>query len=317
MTQTKKTRKLGYVNASKIHPSRLLPKREFDAELVESIRRDGIQHPIIVRPSLYEGKIFEIIDGHLRRKSVPDDQKVLVDVRYDVDDTDVFKISEATFKRKPRTTYERSLFYSSWVKTVEATSGSRGAQKKVANETNLSQAEMSHYLSISRLFERLQPQNISERNFNALKNQGVNKLYALAKVKDELAMLEVASKMAENPNMTLEELKTLIKEQTSPERAIERLAEEGIEEEESESNRIDQLTKATKELEAALDKAGESLRVFKSRIAGDPRRFLSPDVSKRIRRILNALKKIEKEANRIIHARGSGKKGHSDRQAGL
>jgi len=314
MTEAKKKRGFGFVEASRLNPSRLLPKRESDAKLEESIRRDGIQQPIIVRPSPYESNQYEIIDGHLRRKSVQDDQKVLVYVRYDVDDVEVFKLSEATFKRKPRTTYERSLFYSGWVKTVEATSGSRGAQKKVATEANLSQAEVSHYLSIAKLFERLQSQNIPEENFNALKNQGVNKLYALAKVEDDSAMLEVAAEMAENPNMTLKELKALIEEQTSPERAIERLAEEGLEEEESESNRIDQLTNATKELEAALDKAGEALKVFKSRIAGDPRKFLSPDVLKRTRRMLNALKKIEKEANRIL---SSGKKGHSDRQAVL
>jgi len=245
--------------------------------------------------------MYEIIDGHLRYESVQENQKVLIDVRYDVDNTEVFKLSEATFKRKPRNTYERSLFYSSWVKTVEATSRSRGAQKKVATKANLSQAEVSHYLSIARLFERLQSRNIPEENFNALKNQGVNKLYALAKVEDDSATLEVAAEMAENPNMTLEELKTLIKEQTSPERMIERLAEEDYEEE-SESNKIDQLTNVTQELEVALDKAGEVLKVFTSRIVGNPDRFLAPSVFKRIMRLLNALEKIEKEANRIIRS---------------
>jgi len=303
MMQTKKTRKLGYVNANRIHPSKLLPKREFDAELVESIRRDGIQHPIIVRPSTHKSGMYEIIDGHLRYESVQENQKVLIDVRYDVDNTEVFKLSEATFKRKPRTTYERSLFYSGWVKTVEATSGSRGAQKKVATEANLSQAEVSHYLSINRLFKRLQLRNIPEEYFNALKNQGVNKLYALAKVEDDSAVLEVAAEMAENPNMTLEELKTLIKEQTSPERTIERLAEEDYEEEsETFVNKTNQLTNVTQELEVALDKTGEVLKVFTSRIAGNPDRFLSPSIFKRIMRLLNALKKIEKEANRIIRS---------------
>ena len=299
MTGVKKSRKFYFVEARRIHPSRVLPRREFDAELVESIRRDGIQQPIIVRPSPHESGMYEIIDGRLRYKSVQDDQKVLVDVRYGVDDADVFKISEATFKRRPRNTYERSLFYSSWVKTVEATSGSRGAQTKVSREANLSQSEVSHYLSISRLFERLQLQNIPERSFNALKNQGVNKLYALAKAKDELALLEIVAKMAENPNRTLEELRRLIKEHTSPMRAIERLAEEDYEEE-SESDKIDQLTNATQELEVALDKARETLTVFASKIVGNPSRFIYPDIFKRIRRMLNALKKIEKEANRII-----------------
>jgi len=302
---TKETRKLGYINAGKIHPSTLLPKREFDAELVESIRRDGVQHPIIVRPSPHQNGQYEIIDGHMRYESVQQNQNVLVDVRYDVDNTEVFKLSEATFKRKPRTTYERSLFYSSWLKTIEATSGGRGAQKKVATEANLSPAEVSHYLLINGLFKRLQAKSIPEGNFNALKNQGVNKLYALAKVEDDSAMLEIAAEMAETPNMKLEELKTLIKEQTSPERMIQRIAEEEYteeNEEESESNTIDQLTNAMKELEDALDKTGEVVKVFTSRIAGNPDRFLSPSVFKKIRRLLNALKKIEKEANRIIRS---------------
>ena len=305
MADVKKNRKLGFVEAKRICPSKLLPRREPDSEFVESIRRDSIQQPIIVRPSPYESKMFEIIDGHFRYESAQEAQKVLVDVRNGVEDTEVFKISEATFKRKLRTTYERSLFYSQWVKTVEATSGRRGAQKKVANQTGFSQAEMSHYLSIARLFERLRLQNIPERNFNALKNQGVNKLYALAKVKDDSAMLEIVAKMAETPEMKLVELRTLIKGQTSPERMTQRIAEEEYTEEkdeESESKTIDQLTNATKELEDALDKTGEVVKVFTSRIAGNPDRFLSPSVFKRIRRLLNALKKIEKETNRIIRS---------------
>ena len=134
MTEVKKKRKFGFVEASRIHPSRLLPGRESDDQLVDSIRRDGIQQPIIVRPSPHEKGMYEIIDGHLRYETIQKGQKVLVDVRYGANDAGVFKISEATFKRKPRTTYERSLFYSRWVKTLESTSQSPGAQRKVAKE---------------------------------------------------------------------------------------------------------------------------------------------------------------------------------------
>jgi len=283
-----------------LHPSKVLPKRDFSSELVESIRLDGVQQPIIVRPSHKSG-MFEIIDGHLRHKSIPADQKVLVDVRYDLEDTQVFKISDATFKRKSRSTYERALFYCSWVRAVEAKYGNRGAQIKMAKMANLSQGEVSHYLSISRFFEKLLAHNITERIFNALKNQGVNKLYAIAKVEDKSAMLEVAEKMAENPNMTLKELKDIIEEQTSPMRAIERLVEED-DEEESESTRVSQLTDAAQELEVALNRAREGLTSFTSKLVANPHRFLSPDVFKRIRTMLNALKKIEKEAARIIRS---------------
>jgi len=231
MKQEAKTRKLAYAKVTRVHPSRLLPKREFDAKLVESMKRDGIQQPIIVRPSPQKSGMFEIIDGHIRYESVQENQTVLVDIRYGLDDVAIFSISETTFRRKPRNTYERAQFYKGWVKTVEAKHGSRGAQAKVANMANISEAEVSHYLSINRLFDRLRSQNIPETNFDALKNQGVNKLYALAKVEDKSTMLEVAAKMAENANMPLEELKDLIEEQTSPMREIQELLEDDEEDE--------------------------------------------------------------------------------------
>jgi len=217
-----------YVEAAKLHPSTILPKREVDKQLEESVNREGIQLPIIVRPSPHEDDKYEIIDGHGRHESIQSNRKVLVDVRYGLDDEGVFRISEATFKRKPRTTYERAFFYNNWVKTQPE---SQGAQKRVAKMANLSEAEVSHYLSISRLFIRLGSHSITMSIFNALKNQGVNKLYALAKVEDESAMLEVAAKMAENANMPLEELKDLIEERTSPMREIQELLEDDEEDE--------------------------------------------------------------------------------------
>jgi len=297
MNSNKENSRFAFVVAKNVHPSRILPTRGFDPELAASIRRDSVQQPLIVRPLPSEKGMYEIIDGYLRYKSVQADQKVLVLVRYDVTDVDVFKISEATFKRKPRNTYERAQFYKGWVKTVEAKHGSRGAQAKVASMANISEAGVSHYLSINRLFERLQSQNISERIFGALKNQSVNKLYALAKVEDNSAILEIAAKMAET-DMSLNELMDLIEEQTSPLRA---LIEED-EEAESESTGIDDLTSAAQELEVALDKAREVLMVFTSRIVVNPRRYVSPGIFKRIRTMLKALKKIEKEANRIIRS---------------
>lgn len=297
MRTNKEKPKVAFVEARRIHPSKLLPTRELDPKLEESIRKYGIQQPLIVRRSPHKKGMYEIIDGHLRHKSVKGNKKMLVVVRYDISDADVFKISEATFKRKQRNTYERAQFYKGWVKTVEAKHGSRGAQAKVASMANISEAGVSHYLSINRLFERLQSQNISERIFDALQNQSVNKLYALAKVKDNSAILEIAAKMVET-DMSLNELMDLIEEQTSPLRA---LIEED-EEAESESTEIGDLTSAAQELEVALDKAREVLMVFTSRIVVNPRRYVSPGIFKRIRTMLKALKKIEKEANRIIRS---------------
>jgi ParB/RepB/Spo0J family partition protein len=300
MTELPKSRKFMVVDTNKIHPSRLLPKRDPDPKLVETVKRDGIQQPIIVRPSPYEGSMYEIIDGHIRCIALHGDQKVLVDVRFNVDDAEAFRISEATFKRKPRNTYERALFYNSWVKTVEAKHGSRGAQAKVGQEANLSQAEVSQYLSICKLFERLQSDSVSEEIFNALKNQSVNKLYALSNVEDEKTLLEVATKMAERPKMKLKELKDLIEEQSPPEPMLEDLVEDKEEEKEIENYRMDQLKNAAQELEGTVGKTNRTLTALKSTITDNPRMFLFPDVFKTISRMLNALRRIDREANHII-----------------
>ena len=306
MKEKPKTRKLAYVNAGRIHPSKVLPKREFDAKLVESMKRDCIQQPIIVRPSPQKSSMFEIIDGHIRYESVQENQIVLVDIRYGLDDVAIFSISETTFRRKPRNTYERAQFYKGWVKTVEAKHGSRGAQSKVANMANISEPEVSHYLSINRLFDRLRSQNIPETNFNALKNQGVNKLYALSKVDQKEALLDIAAKMAENPNMTLEELKELIREQTSALREILRLTEE--DEEENESTEIDQLTDAAEKFGVTFNNARKVLTVFTSRIVSNPNIFLYSGIPKKIEAMVKALKKIEKDANLILSSARASKK---------
>lgn len=296
-------RKLMYVEAAKLHPSTILPKREVDKQLEESVNREGIQLPIIVRPSPRENGKYEIIDGHGRHESIQSNRRVLVDVRYGLDDEGVFRISEATFKRKPRSTYERAFFYNNWVKTQ---SESQGAQKRVAKMANLSEAEVSHYLSISRLFNRLGSHNITMSIFNALKIQSVNKLYAFSKVDQREALLEIAAKMAENPDMTLEELKEHIREQTSALREIERLTEE--DEEENESAEIDQLTDAAEKFGAVFNNAGKMLAVFTSRIVSNPSIFLYSGIPKKIKAMVKALEKIEKDANLILSSARAIKK---------
>lgn len=288
------TRKLLYVDAKVIHPSSLLPKREFDAELVASIKRDHIQQPIIVRPSPRENDKYEIIDGHGRHESMQSNGRVLVDVRYGLNDEGVFRISEATFKRKPRTTYERAFFYSNWVKTQPE---SQGAQKRVAKMANLSEAEISHYLSISRLFIRLGSYNIALSIFNALKNQSVNKLYAVAKVKDKAGLLEIVAKIAEKPDITVKELKSLIEHRNSMQ-AIKELLDD---EEESESARLDQMKGAAQQLKGVLDKTAESLSVLNQEIRDHPHIFIPEYVLKKIKRIQNAFERIEKEIERIMN----------------
>jgi len=310
MEQQKKRRKLAYVEANMLRSSRILPNRETSPELAESIRQDGILFPIIVRPSPHEDGVFEIIDGGLRYQSIQENQKVLVDIRFDLDDSEIFKLSEATFKRKRRTTFERAKFYDRWVKAVEAANGKRGAQTKTASKAGLSQAELSHYLSISRLFERLQSQKAQDRIFNALKNQAVNKLYALSKVNEQSALLEVAAKMAEEPDMNLQNIRHLIDESSSIDREIERTLEQKAESEEDESIWEFRLRKATEELEGALDQTERTLATLNTKIKDNPHQFLSHDIVKRIKSLQKALGKIKYEVSRIIYS--SKKSGGKD-----
>ena len=102
-------REFKLVYARNLHQSTILPQREHNQELIESVKKVGIQTPLIVR--LVEGKPgeYEIIDGGLRSAELRDDDQVLVDVRSDVKDSELFKISDATFKRKDRTAYEISI----------------------------------------------------------------------------------------------------------------------------------------------------------------------------------------------------------------
>jgi len=287
-----------WVKVKNLRPSSILPKRWHDPKISDSVKRCGVQQPIIVRPRPASKFEFEIIDGHGRVESLDGNTKVLVEVKYDLKDVDVFRLSETTFQRNDRTTYETALFYKSWMKAmIKDTGKERGSQKRIAEEANLSEAQVSQYLSISKLFDRLKLQNIPERNFDALKNQGINKLYELAKVEDESVIMEIAQEMATNPNMPLDDLKDLIETRTE-DRQLQPLLEE--DEEEEETNTTTQLTNAAQELKLALDETTKTLTHLTSRIAGNTDRFLPLDAPKRLLRMLNALRRVEKEANKLI-----------------
>jgi len=45
-SKDKKSRKFLWINPRVLHPSKVLPKRDFSSELVESIRLDGVQQSI-------------------------------------------------------------------------------------------------------------------------------------------------------------------------------------------------------------------------------------------------------------------------------
>jgi hypothetical protein len=228
-----------------------------------------------------------------------------VDIRYDLDDTQVFELSEATFLRKSRNTLERSQFYAKWLKAEVSAKGERGAQTRLAKKVGLSQSEISHYLSINAVFARLQKQMVEEGIFNALKNQSVNKLYALSKVNGTSALVDVARKMADEPDMNLQQVRSVIDDETALDRELERdLAEEAEPEEDSVRWEL-QLRKATEDLADALQQTGQTLTTLNRSVMTSPQRFFSHDMVTRVKKVLKALRKIEKEASEIIR---SGKK---------
>jgi len=206
--------KIDVVLASKIHFSRILPRRDPCDEVLQSVKRDGWQLPLIVRPLRENLEEYEIIDGSLRRLALSNDQYVLVEIRYDVEDSEVFRIKEATFKRKRRTTYEKANFYSRWVRTVSEKRGKKGSQARVARIADMNEGEISQYLAIHKTFKELERLQTSATIFKALKNRGINKLYELSKLRGNPALLKIAGELAEHPNMPIRRLRRIVKEKT-------------------------------------------------------------------------------------------------------
>ncbi len=276
-------REFKVVKAKFLHPSEVLPTREFEPSLSESVRRDGVQHPIIVRPSSTKKGMFEIIDGHLRFGCLDPEEQVVVDIRYDINDEEVFRLSESTFKRKDRNTFERALFYAKWVEIAKSRYGEWGAQSRVARESGLSEAQISQYLSIHKLFETLSEKGVKQEIFDALKKQSVNKLYELSRITDCSVLLEAADFLASNPNISLEELK----------QKIERKEQELIDEiaEALEENSSSQEHLSIGELEEVIEKFKSKLDVTVPRLI----KLKNLDIAKnsdRIQKLLKIIKRI-------------------------
>ena len=296
MIAEKKDRRINVVEAKRLFASKTLPERDFDPKFIETL--GNIQQPIIVRPIPNQHDTYEIIDGFLRYKSLREDEPVIIDIRYNADDPEVFKISNATFRRKPRTTYERALFYSGWVKVLESKGQGRGVQATVAGRADLSEAEISHYISIAEFFEKLRVKNVEETIFNALKIQSVNKLYELSTIENESLLMVMAEKLAKRSNISFQDLRDLILENEPP--SIAEMFETEEEKAEEEKHRMEGLKKTAQGLEDRVDEAKKTLIILRTNIADNPRLYMSIEVTKRIRKISNAIKRIEKEANVII-----------------
>jgi ParB/RepB/Spo0J family partition protein len=242
-----KTREIKVVNAMLVKPSTILPKREYSREVIDSVKRDGIQQPIIVRPHPEKEGEYEIIDGHNRWYGVTEipninnyvpgrEPKILVDIRYGLNDSDVFKLSHIMHKRKERNTYEQAELYVKWIEAKAKELGKEeGALTEVAKELiddidsdhpmypvvlNSKQSLLSQYVKVYKLFKTLEdleqkhPDKFREIDLNVIKRIGVTRLYALTKLMDNPSkLIKVVQKLSNNPNMTLERLKELTEEQ--------------------------------------------------------------------------------------------------------
>lgn len=280
----------------------VLPRRHsYDDEILESMKKAGVQQPLIVRPLPSDPDEYEIIDGFMRRLAFEDDDLILVDVRYGIKDSDVFKISDITFKRKQRTTYERAEFFSRWVMVERKENGKKGAQARVAKETRLTEGEISQYLAIHRMFTELEGLPGSAAiNFDALNYQGINKLYELSRLIETPVFLTVAEQLAQNPSMPVRELRHVVKEETSTEKMLLRLDnEDPFETEKPEKTDYTEIFKLTQEILNIAEDTRKNLETFKTRIKLSPKRFLKPKTLKELQKLQRRFKRLRKDVAKL------------------
>lgn len=307
-------RKFLLVEARKLHPSSILPKREHDPEISESARREGIQQPIIVRPLPGREDEYEIVDGHGRVETLDGNTKVVVDLRYDLKKSDVFKTSEATFKRNDRTTYDRAVFYKSWVDAVIEENGKeRGAQKRVAEEAGLSEGEISQYLTIWKLFQVLEPL-ASEEKFDALKKLGINPLYRLAKIDNEQALLQVAKKILRSAEVSPEVVESVVNEYEDSymDQLVEvfRSDEKNEVEATEETPKTVEVSHSEKEVFQCqklawttimyADEVNQNLTQLSKQIHQHPEVFATHELAKQQRKIIRTLKGLRSKTNNLF-----------------
>ena len=204
------------VKAKNIHVSPVLPPRTHASDIAESVKSFGSQQPLIVRPIKDRPDEYDVTDGHGRLEALDPEEEVLVDVRSDLSDVDVFRISEATSKRTQRTAYENAVFYAAYVDAVKKAKGKKGAVAAVAGEALIGESQLSQYLAISELFLKLEEKR-PETKFDNLKTLGLNRLYELSKFRDDQRLEEIALEFEEKVNsLTAEGIKQLAETATHP-----------------------------------------------------------------------------------------------------
>jgi len=263
--------------------------------------KDGVQQPLIVRPHPKISGEYEIIDGSMRYRAFNPDDLVLVDVRYGIKDSEIFKISDMSFRRMQRIAFERAEFLASWVRVESRAQGKRGAQARVAEKARLTEGEISQYLAIHRMFTRLKELSAgTSETFDALKNQGINKLYELSRLIGTPAFLQVAVQLAENPRMPVRELRRIVDEETSTEKVLYPLVEEDpFETEPPKTIDYAKVTQLTQEIQEIDKDARYNLAAFEREIKREPEKFLENEISKELQKIKRRFKRLQKDLARL------------------
>jgi hypothetical protein len=181
------------VKAKNIHPSSIIPSRNHDFALVQSVKSSGIQQPLIVRPVASKPGEYELMDGGGRHDALEPEQEVWVEVRQ-CSNSEAFRISNATSKSTRRNTRESAEFYAKYIDIVKEEIGDKGALARVAVETQLSESELSQYSAINKLFLELDKacEMRGEERFPKLETMGINKLYKLSELLNNPRLLEAA-----------------------------------------------------------------------------------------------------------------------------
>jgi len=239
-----KTSEIKLVSAYYIQPSTILPEREKSQEVIDSVRKEGQQQPIIVRPHPQKLGHFGLIDGNSRRLAIIGEHKyirlfneetapdILCDIRSGLTESEVFRLYYNTEKKKkPAKAFERAVFYHEWIKTKANELGTQnGAKTEVAKalveietslsfqenpqlfkmELNAKQSLLSQYGKVYEVITALEKEH-PNHDFDYLKTLSVNKLYALSKRLDNMLVLKkVVDKIEKNPKMKLDHIDDLL-----------------------------------------------------------------------------------------------------------
>jgi ParB family transcriptional regulator, chromosome partitioning protein len=163
-----------------IRPNPKQPRRVFDeealAELAESIRRDGIQEPVIVR--LAEGQ-YELVSGERRvRASVMAGLEHVPAIRRDVSDADMLKLGLIeNIQREDLNAIELAVAYRDLIQEFGWT------QEELADEVGKKRATVANVLRLLNL-----PEVIQEMVADASLSMGhARALLAIEAVQDQIA----------------------------------------------------------------------------------------------------------------------------------